>query len=660
MIRLGYAMKLARTKLRSKRGMLIASVAVASLLYAALIAGVIAFTGAEKSANEFVKEAGNDRYLVKARPNIPYDKLSFSLTPSLDEIREITAYEKQYYTELKERYAALGLEYSEESEVPALEPFAFADPALPEEQRVKINNASPVIQEMQDEKFKTYTETATNTFNDLKEVGAQYGADGYYIVDQATSLPPIPQLRLVQDDKEDFSASQPKTGGDLSSYGYYTNAIYNGLYNFTDRANLSRYLLTTDASELKGIPVVVSAQEAATLFGEKLSIGEEPEAANEKRSWLRDVQSKIKNQTYQACYRNSVEQSLLEKVQRDYAEIKNNEGNAEYQKPNLIYDYPEAVCGAIPIKEDTRTAAEKQAEADSEATQKKLGTYREPTHKLLTFQIVGVKHAQPTLDYTQGIEQYVRSLLTPNDQFASSSLEIPIEMYEALPHELKFDTISQREKSGTVIQRALANEDFTARVLEFTSAESARAFMNNETCSVSEETNCDKKYIGSPYGSNYLILDEISRLFSRIAAIAFPAVLGLAALIIWFTISRIMAENRKETAVYRAMGAKRRDVIGIYVIYVLLVSLLILAVSFMLGAVAAFGVDYFYGATLTDTAITSMSIATNDAPRFSLFNLPSPLLLVVMGSIFAVSLAASFHPLIRNTLRSPIHDIRDE
>lgn len=48
MIRSSYALKLARTKLRSKRGMLAASVIVASLLFAALIATIIVFTGAEK------------------------------------------------------------------------------------------------------------------------------------------------------------------------------------------------------------------------------------------------------------------------------------------------------------------------------------------------------------------------------------------------------------------------------------------------------------------------------------------------------------------------------------------------------------------------------------------------------------------------------------
>ena len=111
-------------------------------------------------------------------------------------------------------------------------------------------------------------------------------------------------------------------------------------------------------------------------------------------------------------------------------------------------------------------------------------------------------------------------------------------------------------------------------------------FLDNETCP-SSSTQCGKKFLAAPYGSNYLIVDEISKLFARIAAIALPVALGLAAVIIWFTVSRIMAENRKETAVYRAMGAKRRDIAHIYVVYIMLIALRVVLVSAIVGIVIA-------------------------------------------------------------------------
>ena len=79
-------------------------------------------------------------------------------------------------------------------------------------------------------------------------------------------LPQIPAMRIIQNGKEDFSVSEPKGGA--SAYEVYVNSAYNSAYNFSDQRLLSRYLLTTKASELKGIPVIITAQEAAALFGE--------------------------------------------------------------------------------------------------------------------------------------------------------------------------------------------------------------------------------------------------------------------------------------------------------------------------------------------------------------------------------------------------------
>jgi hypothetical protein len=249
--------------------------------------------------------------------------------------------------------------------VPALEPAAYLPETLPEEQRVKFNWASPVIEKMRQQKFNAYAKAATNKLSDLEAIGNKYGASGYYLVGKLSSLPSIPNLRLIQDSKENFGDSDLKAG-DMSTYGYYTNAIHNGGYAFTDQKLLSCYLLTTDTSNLKGIPVVVSAQEAASLFGEKVGIGKEPQNAHDKRAWLSDIQTKLNGQAYQACYRNSTEQALLEKIQRDYADMKNNENTEGYKKPSLIYEYPTETCGDIIVKEDTRTALEKQADDKAE------------------------------------------------------------------------------------------------------------------------------------------------------------------------------------------------------------------------------------------------------------------------------------------------------
>lgn len=133
----------------------------------------------------------------------------------------------------------------------------------------------------------------------------------------------------------------------------------------------------------------------------------------------------------------------------------------------------------------------------------------------------------------------------------------------------------------------------------------------------------------------------------------------MALIIMWFTISRIMSENRKETAVYRAMGAKRIDITAIYTIYTLLIAARVSAISFILGIGVAYAVDRIYGPQLTDTSLSAFGIISNEM-HFSLFSLSSPLLLGILGIIFVASIAASIQPLIRNVMRPPIRDMREE
>jgi hypothetical protein len=650
MIRPRYSLKLARTKLRSKRGMLAASVVVSSLLFAVLVAGIIIFTGAEKSAISFLEKANNNRYLVEATPVIPVEKVQFSQDLSLNEIQEIRTFEKKYYDDLRVKYEKLGIQYDKTIEIPALTPAAWKPKSLPEEQRVQINYQSPVIIEMQKIKYTDFAKNAKNKLNDLKAIGSRYGADGYYPI-KPTGLPTIPGLRLIQNQKENFDERDLKTGNS-TTYGYFTNAVHNGMYVFEDDQLLGRYMLSASKEKLKGIPVIISAQEAASLFGQN-SLGKEPESNTKKASWLANVQEKMNGYTYQACYRNSAEQVMFDKIQQDYAEMTNNKNNKEYKKPSLIYDYPNSPCGAIVTTQDTRTVTEKKVDQTNIDNQKKLGTYIQPQphHQALTFQIVGVINAQPNTKYDTNIESFVKNLVTVENK--TSSVIIPNHLYEALPAEQRFDSLI------TPIDMPMGmSEDFATHILEFKTINEARRFINQEACP-GLETNCKKLFTADPYGSNYLILEEIGKFFRGALVYSLPIILGLAIIIIWFTMARVMTENRKETAVYRAMGAKRRDIAAIYLTYSAIVALCIVIVALVLGALVAWVIDYAYTSTLTNVAVASFGIITNDL-RFTLFDLSSPLLLLVPLVVFFIVLTAVLQPLVRNVRRNPINDMRSE
>lgn len=648
MIKISYAIKLAKTKLKVKRGILITSVIVASLLFSALLVMVMIFTGAEESAREFVRQSGNNRYLVAVQPYIPPEKINVKTELSLTEIQALRSFEKQYYEELKAKYEAVGLKYDPKLEISALEKVAYADESVPDEGRFQVNWASPVISMYQKQKKLDYVKTATNKYDDLKKLGERYRATGYYRLNQPTALPMLPGLRLIQNGKEDFSVKKPKR--ELWAFGNYVKSIYNGDYSFTDEQVLSRYLLKNKIGELKGIPVLISAQEASELFGATVGLGVEPKEAGEAKKWLKEVQSKLIGQTYQVCYRNIKEQEMLQKIQRDFSDMENHKNDQNYQAPDLLYEYPTEVCGEIMVKKDTRSKAEKRQAREVEELQKKLGTYIAPQHRLLSFQIVGVRNVQPQEQQQKTIKGYVRNLLAPQDNLVNA--EIPRQLYDGLPEALKFDDIINLDEEDKVL-----SDEFAMRILEFTEIEDAKGILE-ETCDFLQ-FDCDKDFKAVPYGSNYLLIDEIGEMFSQVARVAFPIVAVLATIMVWLTISRMMLESRKEVAVYRAMGAKRVDIAMIYLIYLLFVIFFIITLSLGFSVIVTFLINHFYGAMLTDVAVIAFSII-DEAPTINLFNLSSPLILLTIGLIIVVGLLASLQPLICNVKRNPIDDLRDE
>lgn len=648
MIKISYAIKLARTKLKVKRGILITSVVVASLLFSALLVMVMIFTGAEESAREFVRQSGNNRYLVAVQPYIPPEKINVKTELSLTEIQALRSFEKQYYEDLKAKYEAVGLKYDPKLEISALEKVAYADESVPDEGRFQVNWASPVISMYQKQKKLDYAKTATNKYDDLKKLGERYRATGYYRLNQPTALPTLPGLRLIQNGKEDFSVKEPKR--ELWAFGNYVKSIYNGDYSFTDEQVLSRYLLKNKIEELKGIPVLVSAQEASELFGATVGLGVEPKEAGEAKKWLKEVQSKLIGQTYQVCYRNIKEQEMLQKIQRDFSDMENHKNDQNYQAPDLLYEYPTEVCGEIMVKKDIRSRAEKRQAREAEELQKKLGTYIAPQHRLLSFQIVGVRNVQPQEQQQKTIKGYVRNLLAPQDNLVNA--EIPRQLYDGLPEALKFDDIINLDEEDKVL-----SDEFAMRILEFTEIEDAKGILE-ETCDFLQ-FDCDKDFKAVPYGSNYLLIDEIGEMFGQVARVAFPIVAVLATIMVWLTISRMMLESRKEVAVYRAMGAKRADIAMIYLIYLLFVIFFIITLSLGFSVIVTFLINHFYGAMLTDVAVIAFSII-DEAPTINLFNLSSPLILLTIGLIIVVGLLASLQPLICNVKRNPIDNLRDE
>jgi len=655
MIRPRYAITLARTKLHAKRGTLFASVILSSLLFAAVIIAIITFTGVQKSAVAFIEKANNGKYLVQVEPVIP-DGITPGIDPAnltSDNINKIRAYEASYYEQQKAQYKSLGIEYAEPPASDSLlTPDAFAPANKPASLRYRLNFDSPLMAQFEQEIYTKYAQTAVNRITDLRRIAGKYGGDGFYET-KSYPISGIPNQLLIQSNKEDFGDAQMKQG-DFTSYGYFTNAIHNSQYEFQDEQLLSRYISTTNTNNLKGIPVIVSAQEAASLFGKSKDVGKEPSDDNARAGWLKQVQEKLTNTTYQTCYRNSTEQTMLQKIQQDYADMQDSKNNKDYVKPDLLYAYPTTACGDITVQSDTRTQAEKDADTKQIDVEKRLGTYIAPAHQLVTYQIVGFIEATPYSNSSANINSYLKNLLS----YSTLSMDaiIPQQLYDTLPSSLKVDDLAGQKNNQSY---AAALESLATRIVAFNTIDQARQFMNDETCP-SANTNCKKLFTADPYGSNYLILDQVGKLFEKVMLYSIPVILLLAITIIWFTMSRVMTDNRRETAIYRAMGATRPDIAAIYIAYTIIVAIRIAVTSLIIGLAVAWIINVSYGKQLSNVAVSSFGIQGANTPTFSLFNLSSPYILLILVIIIIVCLIAVTYPLTRNVRRAPIRDMREE
>lgn len=655
MIRARYAVMLARTKLRSRRGALLATIAISSTLFAVLISGVIIFTAAEKSTVALVKAVNNNQYLVEVQPVIPGGAVA-GYDPShltAENIKTAREYELNHYKTLKEKCTRLRLTCVEpDPNDSLLKPDVFADPNTPTDLRYQLNTSSSLLAEFEKSQLIKYSKTAKNSLGNLKEKASLYGGSGYYALGKYP-LPSIPNQLLITNGKENFSDASLKSG-DMSSYGYAINAVNNSMYEVRDLSLVNRYITYKDTSNLKGIPVIITTKEAATLFGKHKGIGDEPKHDQDRRVWLEKIRQELSGYTYQTCYRNQTEQTMLAKIQRDYADIKLHKDDKNYSKPSLIYEHPSTACGEITVKHDTRTQTEKDTENKKINTQKKLGEFKEPSHKVLTYQIVGFIDLRPYDEFHKSASSYLKNLLSYQTDLTSAI--IPLQLFDKLPNELKPNIESPRSGNPEYLS---ALESLSPRVVAFSSVTKARDFMDNETCP-SSETKCKKLYTAAPHGSNYLILDEVGKLFNKLMTYATPTVIAFSIFIIWLMISRLMSDSRKETAVYRAMGARRLDVAAIYLVYALIVGFIISIVSFIIAIFVSFTIDLSNKNHLTSIAHTSFGLGSSSDTLFTLFDLSSPLLGLIFITIPAVCILASIQPLLRNVLRPPIEDLRTE
>lgn len=646
MIRLTDALTLAFTKLRTRKIRTILTIVIAALLFSGVFVILFVSQGFFQGAEKFSKESFAGRFIITGSDmNYAYaDQTALMMDPTL--IKKAEDKRAQLIADKKREAARLGIDYD-----PSTEPqvTSIYDPTTNQK---GLSYDSSIAQAVLSE--ATGGSHKSLTFDDFKAQAAAYHPSAYYATQ--TMIAKNGSIQEMKNGKEDLSQStssakntmaQSSVSDDIQTATLAPDALVK-LYMIPDHG-------WTPSSAT--VPVLVIQRRAAKLvnFPEPARSA----SAHERLTYMQQLREKAKGATFSVCYRNTVSQQHIIAAQQVAKEIAAHKNDATYQKPSLIYGLPDPTsCAAAPVVSDTRSFDEKQLTAKQEEFAQIFGEITTSIEHKITFQVVGIL-PNSTMDavdggFLPGIDQML-SLALASQTFRFA---VPSELYQQIPDKTAYADALNVASDGTA--QTMVTWGLGQYYAEFPDATSARQFTSKESCQFDMTGTCNptSKFMLSSFGSNSIGLDEAKKVVMNIVFWLTVVVSALAALIAGLTIGRTIADGRRETAVFRAIGFKRLDISSVYSMYTFLLCTCIALVAVLLGYLVAALIDSRLWVSATVQAQIMLGIS-NTSTQFHFLGVSIESLWVI-AAVFVSGIAGMITPLIRNVRRNPIRDMRDE
>lgn len=657
MLRITDSLRLADTKLRVRRIRLSITVVVSGLLFAALLAGLTMLMGAQRSVEEFDRGSLNSRYLV-AQTAIRPNNIEFTsdLTARAEAERTQMIKDKQALA------ARLGLSYDPKSEPPIMQSFPDSQP-YPNDQSVIVQR----LIRQETAKLPRLTADAQWQFARTRGAVRQFAIQSI----AANGMLNYMERGLESFDDKRQQNNQPTPLEEFKQQFGSITAI--------DQSLLGGYLLANASAKPNEIPLIIRYQDAEALLGLKPL---DKNASNDTQlARLKELRQKAGQLTFSACYRSPASQELLQTAKQQIQAAANQakKPSADYVKPDREYAMPSAdSCAAPAVVKDNRSAEAKRTEANQRYFDQTFGSAQpEPAQAKFTFRVVGLM--------PDGIEAAQSDIGSFLQQFLSARLS-----YTWIMPRGSMTTAAQTALESTIQtannDQGNANREETLAIYEFSDPNKARSYLAAASCgegnsggteitdlsaqpepaevSKTQKSNksiCLPHYVvfASPTGSNSLVNYDAMERLKPIVMWTFIGVTIIAAFILLIIISRTIADSRKESAVFRALGATRLDISQIYFVYTMIVALLTALFSIAAGLIVVYIADNLLASQITATlriAMTPKDLATT----FHFWTIDWMIIGAVALSIIAAAVLACLIPLIRNTRRNPIKDMRDE
>lgn len=622
---------LAVTKLRTRRIRTGVTIVLSSLLFGCLVAALCVAQGAFRGIDRFNALGLGSRYLVQAQP-----QPVISITQDKDiQARALQLY-NQMVADKKAAAKKLDITYDPATDrAPVLNPGGTGSPSG----SAFLDLAAPASQQAVAEYLKVHPLPGAD---DLRRVAAPQHPQRVFTSN--ILVPSTGTIAAMKNGVEDFSPTQSSEAA-----RYQDDILQKSALQVVPRDLAKPFMLPVSqrkAGHPDAIPIIVPYGTAEQILGLKAL----PKGASseQKLARMRELYRTASSGILTACYRNGESSMRIQQAIATAADIAKNKNNKDYQMPSLIYGLPAAnSCGAATIARDTRTADEKTIAAKQKQFDAMFGVATEPVQQKIELQIVGLTPDPSSGAPSNSAAGILQSLVGSS---LSGVLAIPQDMYDALPSAAQYKSLFDTSSAINLLFNP------SIGYVEFGSDAAARAFINtscNSPC-----TSQSQPFTLNAFGSNSIALRDLQRKVNRILGVAALIVIAIAIVIMTGTVGRMVADSRRETAVFRAVGAERLDIAGIYVVYTTLLSIAVAVFALGLGLLMSYLLDWRYWQTATAQAQLAFG-GSNAALQFRLFSINNNAWWVLLAAI-GTGLASTLLPLLRNVRRSPINDMRDE
>lgn len=650
MIKLTDVVLLAYTKLRARKIRTLVTVLLASILFGVLITASLATNGLLRGVDSFRKEGLTSRYIVNVT-NAPANSDEFYKT--IRNPKLIAEAKKRYEVLVVQKTAEakrLGLEYSHINDRP---PYSQSADGVTQ---LSINDPNGIARLLLKEKY-----SATPAFDDTKlsQLAKQYGAIKTF-TEESYGIKKDSALVPLTDGKESFYDTSDETEVNAN---YVNPPVNSSSIAIAPPETTDGIILPSNAGwkpDGSSLPIILPQNVIEQLLKlEKLPANA---SAEDKFERLKNIRDNIANLSFKMCYRNSVSQSLIQQTLQQKKEIAAGQNSKDYQKPSLLYELPDpTACENVSVSNDKRTTEEKKQAANQELFDAKFGKETTAISKLITFKVVGMSPGSSEVLNPEQEQQHEKAR-TANDMLAEIlrtegiGQVIPRTLYDQLPNKADYADLLTYDPLYL-----MGNEDNKRRFVEFANASDAQRFIDEQSCTVQYDNSC--KPIDHPYQaglafSNSAALDDVQTMLKQWSVYIMVAVMALAALIMWIAIGRTIVDGRHETAVFRAIGFKRIDIMLVYLLYAIIVSVLVAIFAAVVGFTGAYLLDGQLASQLTAQAQYGFG-AINSNNKIQLIGVDTRQIVLILSACVLTGLFSVIPPLIRNVRRSPIRDMRE-